>query len=201
MRDLALGFRALLRALELLSTLIERILTASGLVFLLAMWGLLLTNTVGRWLFETCDWRLQTGWCLELVGYMIPWTIFFMLGPVAKWNMHIKVTYFPSKLLGERRGATFSRMLENMTGLAVCTFLSIHSYRWIIDTINDPLGSDIPSVGGWSYPLEVIYSAVFVGLVATSYYYFHEIVKWIVSLAAQEEQAGEPVSGTATQEK
>jgi len=94
-------------------------------------------------------------------------------------------------------------MLENVTGLAVCTFLSIHSYRWIIDTMNDPLGSDIPSVSPWwsSYPLELIYSAVFVGFVATSYFYFHEIVKWIVSLVAQEEQAGEPVSGTATQEK
>ena len=99
MRNLSSGFRALLRALEVLSALIERILTSAGLVFLIAMWGLLLTNTVGRWLFETWGWKFQTGWCLELVGYMIPWTIFFMLGPVAKWNMHIKVTYFPSKLL------------------------------------------------------------------------------------------------------
>jgi TRAP-type C4-dicarboxylate transport system permease small subunit len=198
MKRIKLGLIGLLRGLDILSTLVEKILTSAGVVFLIGMWGLLLVNTVARWISITSDWNPDTGWTLEIVGFMIVWSIFVMIGPVAKWDMHIKVNYFPEKLLGERRGASFIRMMENLTGLAVCIFMSIHTYRWIIETVNNPLGTGMLSSAGWVYPLWLLRLGLFVGFVSISFIYFQRTLKWIVDVVTQKEQAGELESGKAT---
>lgn len=154
-----------LYVIEKISTALERFLLIFGVLLLVAMWLLLLLNTVNRWLGS----NYTTSWTLEIVGWMVAWTIFVLMGPVAKYDEHIKISFLPQKFLGEARGLAFIRMLENMAGLAVCTFFAIHTFRWIIDSYH--LGYQIRSVAGFIYPIYILRAGIFVGFATTALFY------------------------------
>ncbi|MFC2018063.1 TRAP transporter small permease [Chloroflexota bacterium] len=194
MSGIGQGSKALLMGLGIFTTFIERILTSFSIFLLITMWVLLLYNTVHEWL----DTSWITTWTLEIVGWMVAWSIFVLMGPVAKWDTHIKVTYFPTRLLGERVGAAFVQMVENMAGLAVGIFMSIHSMRFIYWTTELPGNMANPeSVAGWTYPLWAVHSGLFVGFVTLSVFYFNRIILWIVNIVSQRGQVNVNESGMA----
>jgi len=166
---------ALWRGFKAFSTSMEFFWTTFGVVLLLGMWGLLFLNTVARWL----DWN-SIGWSNEILRFMIPWSIFVMAGPVTRQNAHIKVTFLPEKLLGEKRGTILINCLECLAGLAICIYLSIASYSYFNNARLD--GRTEASVGGWEYPLWIIRSGIFWGFLFCSVFYFERSVKWIQSL-------------------
>lgn len=175
---------ALWRIFEAFSTFMEVFWTVFGVALLLGMWGLLFLNTLARWF----DWS-SVGWSMEIVGFMIAWSIFVMAGPVTRHNAHIKVTLIPEKLLGEKRATVFINGLECLAGLAICIYLSIPSFHYFNNTRLEGWTQD--SVGGWTYPLWIIRSGIFWGFVFCSFYYFERSVKWIQSLLTSEGPVGE----------
>ena len=78
------------------------------------------------------------------------------------------------------------RVLENLAGLSVSIFLSIHAFRWVINTYN--LDYTMKSVAGWTYPLWVLRLAIFVGFSTAAYFYLDRTIKWVVSLVTHQEQ-------------
>lgn len=182
MSGIGQGAKTLLNSWEVFSNLIERLLTNFSILLLIAMWLLLLYNTVNEWL----DSSWITTWTLEIVGWMVAWSIFVLMGPVAKWDLHIKVTYFPHRLLGESGGTAFVSMMENMAGLAVGIFMSIHAMRYVIWTSNLPGDMANPeSVGGWTYPLWAVHLGLFIGFVTLSFFYFNRIIMFMVNIVTQ----------------
>ncbi|MFC1925512.1 TRAP transporter small permease [Chloroflexota bacterium] len=177
MSGIGQGSKTLLREFDRFSTIIERFLTIFSISLLLAMWALLLINTVDEWM----DTSYKTVWMLDIVGWMVAWSIFLLMGPVARWDMHIKVNYFPTKLLGEKRGTTFIQMIENMTGLAVAIFLSIHSMRFVVWSGQQAGDLSHPDLGDWTYPVWIVNLGLFVGFVSLALFYFERTIKWIVN--------------------
>jgi len=194
MSSIGQSLKTLLRGWEAFSTLIEMALVNFSIFLLIIMWVLLLYNTINEWL----DTSWVTTWTLEIVGWMVAWSIFVLMGPVAKWDMHIKVTYFPAKLLGERVGEAFIQMTENMAGLSVGLFMSIHSWRFVIWTTNLPENMAHPeSVGGWTYPLWAVHLGLFIGFSTLSLFYFNRIIMWIVNIVLKRGKADIIKSGIA----
>ena len=177
-RSLVLVLRALGRCLEIISTAMERFWHSVAIVLLIGMWGLLLLNAISRWIEHESIAKP-----VELVGFMLAWTIFVMMGPVAKLDKHIKVTHFSVLLLGEKRGLMFTHIVESAAGLSFSIFMSIHAYRWILWTFHEDKQYD--SAFGWGYPLWIIRLGLFLGFTFLSFFYFERIVKLIKSVASQ----------------
>lgn len=191
MRGFARGFGALWRVFQIISTVMERSAHTAAIIMLYGMWGLLFLNALSRWLGSS----LGVAWSLEIVGYMIAWSIFVMIGPVAKWHRHVKMVFLPVKLLGERRGNIFMRLSENLTGLGICLYMTIHAYRWI-DMTRD-MGMKSQSVGGWFYPMWIVRLAVLIGFILLCLFYFERTVEQIRSFMTRGVGFGEFGSGEA----
>lgn len=178
-RGLVLSLRLFWRGFEMVSTVLDSFWHITAVIFLVGMWLLLLLNTISRWL-ETDSIQ---GWPLELVSYMLVWTIFVMLGPAARWNKHIRVTYFSGLLLGEKRGEILMQFIENTAGLSFATFMAIHAYRWV--DLTHRMNVEYPSAGGWEYPMWIVRSGLFVGFALLAYFYFERLVNWIITVTSQ----------------
>lgn len=196
-RNFTPAFKALWRGFQVYLTLMERLAWATeafAAILLVLMWGLLFLNTLAGW-----EWVVDTsigwGWTVELVGYLVPWTLFMMIGPVAKLDMHIKVTYLPLRLLGERRGTIFIRLIENLAGMAICSYMTLHACRWIAEVYDD--GGQEESAGGWFYPMWIVRLCIPIGFFFVSFFYLERTIRWGTELAAQKGEGSEHESGEA----
>ena len=106
MRALGWGFGALWRGFEIFSTVVHKTTITSTVIMLVGMWVLLTLNSLVRWFGGNVSWSL------EIIGYTIIWSIFVMMGPVAKQEGHIKMTFIPVRLLGERMANIYMRMVD-----------------------------------------------------------------------------------------
>ena len=177
-------FGTLWRGFEAFCSLAERFWVTFGIGLLIGMWALLLLNCIGRW-----TGAYSIGWTLEILGYMVAWSIFVMAGPITRWDAQIKVSVIPDKLLGEKRGAAFTHAVENFVGLVFCTYLTIHAFRFI----RFVWGEVEQSSAGWDYPLWLVYCGILAGFLFCSIYYFERTVRWIRQLfLARKGKGGEP---------
>ena len=183
------GFSALWHGFQMFSTVVEKSAQSFAMIMLYGMWGLMTVNAISRWLGV----NVSVAWSLEIVGYMIVWTIFVMIGPVAKWDAHIRMNFIPMKLFGENRGISFMRMAENLTALGICLYMTIHAYRWI-DMTKD-MGLEARSVADWYYPLWIIRLAILVGFILICLFYFERTVNWIVNFITQKGKTSMPGNG------
>ena len=158
----------------------ERFWVAFSVGLLTGMWVMLTLNCIGRW---TDAFRV--GWTLEILGYMVAWSIFVMAGPITRWDAHIKVSIIPDRLLGEERGTAFMHAIENFIGLGFCTYLTVHAFRFI-ELVYDQGWVERGSAG-WDYPLWILYCGILVGFLFSSLFYFERTVRWIRKLFINKE--------------
>lgn len=156
---------------EIFADLTDRFWLTFGVALLIGMWALLLVNTIAGWVGNDA-----VGWSREILSFMIAWSIIIMAGPVARRDEHIKVTFLPEKLLGEKRAKDFMQVADNLVGLALCTYLTLHSFRFVYQTYE--LHRVVQSSKGWEYPLWIIRSGIFWGFLFSSIYYFERTVRW-----------------------
>lgn len=169
------GLSILWAGLEVFFSFMDKFWQAAGVSMLIGMWGLLLVNAIARWTNLT-----PIGWSLEITGYMIAWSIFVMMGPVARTDGHIKVTFLPEKLLGQKRGTALAYNAESLVGLFMCIYLAYHSYILVHETYL--LHYRVESAGGWYYPMWIVRSGILVGFSFSALYYFERTAKWIKGL-------------------
>ncbi|MFC2018119.1 TRAP transporter small permease [Chloroflexota bacterium] len=173
--------RALWRGFEVFSNVIDTFWMTFAIALLVSMWGLLLVNTVAKWLDI-----YSVGYTLEFVKYMMAWSIFVVMGAVTRTNDHIRVSFFPEKLLGERRGAVFMYVTENLVALGMCIYFTIHAYRFIIESYNSDFVEH--SIGGWNYQMWIIRIGILVGFLFASLFYFERTMKMIKNFITHTEQ-------------
>lgn len=173
--------RAVWRVFEAANSFIDTFWMVFGVFLLLTMWGMLFFWTVAKW----AD-AYSLGWVMEIVKYMMAWSIFVVAGPVTKSNDHIRVSFVPEKLLGQKRGAAFSYAAENLVGLGMCLYFTYHSYRFIIDSYNSGF-KELSLTGDWTYPMWVIRIGILVGFLFADLFYFERTLRWIKNLITHTE--------------
>ncbi|MFC1994216.1 TRAP transporter small permease [Chloroflexota bacterium] len=97
--------------------------------FLVSVTGLVFINTVLRPITV-----LPMIWLEDIAMYVVAWSVFILLGAVARRDEHIRVGFFAEKLLGEQRAKSLWTTLENVVGLGFACFLTYHSYRYVVNT-------------------------------------------------------------------
>ena len=168
-------FIVLWRVFEAFADFMDNFWQIVGVAILTGMWGLLLLNALSR-----LTGILPINWSMEITGYMVAWSLFVMMGPIARSDQHIKITFLSEKVLGEKRAASFMHAVENLLGLFLCTYLSYHAITLVKET--KLLGLTEESSEGWEYPLWIIQSGIVVGFALTALYYFERTVKSIIRL-------------------
>ena len=193
MKGLVKVLKTIWRGFEIFSAVVERFSRALAVILLIAMSVMLLLNAAARWGIAPSS---MMGWPLSIVGYMIAWSVLVMMGPVAKLDAHIKVPFLTSKLLGERRGAMFRTLLENLVGLGYSLYLTLPSYEWVSSTFRS---GDVETLtGNWTYPLWIVYLGIFMGFAFLAFFYFERTVKWFINIASQKGGVSEPESSPPT---
>lgn len=188
------GFRGIWRGFEVFADFTDRFWTIFGVGLLIAMWGFVMVDSIATWLNIT-----SLGWSMEIVGFMVAWSIFIMAGPVARANENIKVTYFPEKLLGVKKGAAFMNASESIFGLGLSIYMTVHAYRFIDQTHH--LNWMQQSIEGWYYPMWIVRSAILIAFLFSSVYYFERVVKWIRSIFIEGATVdGNPPAGVGSDE-
>ncbi|MFC1924727.1 TRAP transporter small permease [Chloroflexota bacterium] len=193
MKGLVKVLKIIWHGFEVFSTVVERFARALAVILLIAMSVMLLLNAASRWGIAPSS---MMGWPLSIVGYMIAWSVLVMMGPVAKLDAHIKVPFLTSKLLGEKRGANFRAIMENLVGLGYSIFLTLPAYDWVSSTFRE--GTVEQLYGHWTYPLWVVRLGIFLGFTFLSFFYFERTVKWFINIASQKGGVSEPESGPPT---
>lgn len=181
-------FAPLWYVFELFCNITDKAQQIFGVIILVGMWGLLLFNMLARW----TDW-FTTNWSIEITSYMVAWSIFIMMGPITRSNEHIKVTFLPEKLLGEKRGSAFIFAVESVIGLILCLYFSYHAYDLLEVTGN----FKEPSSAGWEYPMKLIRSGILLGFLSSSIYYLERNIIWIKGLFAGSQDISSSGGGTA----
>jgi TRAP-type C4-dicarboxylate transport system permease small subunit len=156
------------------------------------MAGLLFLNALNGWLGD--PW--QVDWSLEIAAYMMVWSIFLMLASTAKEDRHIKVPFFPIRLLGEKRGNSFVYIAESLVGLMVSIYLSKQAWAFVATTRS--LDVRRLSMGGWEYPMWIVRLGILIGFIFLAFIYFERSVNWTREFIASRGKRDEPGSGEAT---
>ncbi|MFC2018066.1 TRAP transporter small permease [Chloroflexota bacterium] len=185
-------FESIWRVVGLFSTLAEKLIRYSVCLMLLGMAGLLFLFAFNGWIGD--PWKVD--WSKEIAAYMMVWSIFLMLASTAKEDRHIKVPFFPHRLLGEKRGKGFVYIAESLVGMVIAIYLS--KQAWAFVATRRSLDIKRLSMGGWEYPMWIVSLCVVIGFIFLAFIYFERSVNWVRELIASRGKSGESGSGEAT---
>ncbi|MFC2058226.1 TRAP transporter small permease [Chloroflexota bacterium] len=156
--------RRLWRWFEKFSAFLYWFATILGVSILVAMTGLILVNTLSRTIVV-----LPIGWLEDVVTVAVAWSVFLLLGPVAKRDSHIRVGFFMQKVLGIQRASSAWRALECVFGFGIAAYLSYYGYYWLI--LSYDMHTISYSAGGFWYPVWITRTVVPMGMGILAFLY------------------------------
>jgi len=148
--------------------------------FLLIMVGMMFAEVICR-LF-TGGSLLQFG--QTILRAMVAWSVFLLVGSVARRDEHIRITFFIEKALGNRAQTVWS-VLEDIVALPICIFLVWAAWRWMAFTIEQDVRLTLFQLAGFTYPSWIIHIVFPVGMGLGALFYIERIVRRVHSLRSR----------------
>ncbi|MFC1926540.1 TRAP transporter small permease [Chloroflexota bacterium] len=170
---------------------LEKLTSGFGVLLVLGMAGILFVATILRYVFN-----YTIGWSLDMTTFMLTWSVFIVIGSATRRNAHIRIGFFLEMMVGEKRARVISITLENVIGLAMCSFLAWTGYRWIAMTRDQ--GLSVWSTGGFKYPVWIPIIVVALGMGLAGIFYLERTIKQILALGAFKRSAGMIEQGEGT---
>ncbi|MFC1926134.1 TRAP transporter small permease [Chloroflexota bacterium] len=109
------------------------------------------------------------------VVIMLVWTVFLLIGSVARRDEHIRIGFFVNKLLG-KRASPFIYGLESVASLALCIYFAYWGIRWVQLAMIINEGISYNELGD-EYPAWIPYIIAPGGLIIAATFYLERIVR------------------------
>ena len=140
-------------------------------------------------MFAEVIYRIFTGGSLLQFGQtilraMVAWSVFLLVGSVARRDEHIRITFFIEKALGSRAQTVWS-VLEDIVTLPICIFLVWASWRWLAHTMEQDVQFTLFQLAGFTYPAWIIYVIFPIGMGLGALFYIERVVRRIRSLRSR----------------
>ncbi|MFC1963047.1 TRAP transporter small permease [Chloroflexota bacterium] len=166
------------RAIETFANALDRMSTGIVVFFLIVMATLMFVVTVVRYFVV-----ISFGWTEEVLGFLLAWSVFLLIGAAARRGEHIRVGFFLERFLGENRAKNVSTVVENVVGLAACSYFTWYGCKWVIWGFRHGLESW--SAGGFYYALWIPWIIVPIGLGLISFFYLERCIGQLAHLVSR----------------
>ncbi|MFC1963036.1 TRAP transporter small permease [Chloroflexota bacterium] len=162
---------------QILSKWLAYSATGFGVLMLVSIVALVFLNITSRLVVV-----LPLGWLVDVIIFMLVWTIFMLLGPVARKNEHIRVGFLLERLLGQKKAQECWIALESICGFIISCFFVYHGYRWIVFTYDKH--QMLYSPGGFWYVLWIPRIGLPLGFFILAVIYLERVIKQLLPLIA-----------------
>ncbi|MFC1994367.1 TRAP transporter small permease [Chloroflexota bacterium] len=169
--------RKIIRILSAITSALELISASFGVVIVLAMMGITFISVVLRYLFNQ-----PISWTEFVLGYMLAWSIFLLMGSVTRKDDHIRMSFVIERLFGENKARKISTTVENVFGLGISAFFFFHGYRWVLNSYRAGLAEWTSA--GFTYPVWIVRIVAPIGLGLVTLFYLERCIKQIARLIA-----------------
>jgi len=184
--------RFLLRVLDTFPAWLEKATILASILMLVGMVGIMFVSTVFRYMVD-----LPMKWSEEALTYMLAWSIFILMGSVARRGEHVKIGFFMERIMGSpEKAQRVSDVLENIIGLCISIFLAYAAYRWM--NVSREMGTTLWSAAGFSYADWITRIVPTLGLCLLSLFYFERNIRMLLSVANSKRRAHHSDNGSIT---
>ncbi|MFC1974342.1 TRAP transporter small permease [Chloroflexota bacterium] len=153
--------------------MLDRFAVGLGIFMLFVTVGLIFVNSSARVIVI-----LPAGWIEDVVVFMVAWSVFLMLGPVAKRDEHIRVGFLVSRVLGEKKAETVWTAVENIIGLGFASLFAFYGYEWVVFSYDQHLIRYSP--GGFWYAVWIVRIAVPLGMSILAFLYLERTIRQLM---------------------
>lgn len=184
--------RFLLRALDVFPAWVERATMLASILMLIGMVLIMFVSTVFRYIVE-----LPMKWSEEALMFMLAWSIFILMGSVARRDEHVRIGFVMEWVMGSpEKARRVWNVLENVIGLGISIFLAYAAYRWL--NISRDMGSIVWSAAGFSYPQWLTRIVPTLGLFLLSFFYFERNIRMLLAVVASRRKDQSSDNGDVT---
>jgi TRAP-type C4-dicarboxylate transport system permease small subunit len=114
-----------LRALETVASWLEKFSLGVAVFLLLAMFAIMFYSIIARYAANS-----PLIWSEELLSFFFSYSIFIILGALARSDQHIRIGFFIERIFGEEKAKLIGTTLENIIGLSVTALFAYTAYQW-----------------------------------------------------------------------
>jgi TRAP-type C4-dicarboxylate transport system permease small subunit len=158
-----------------LLALVQRATIAVSVVLLLVMtWGMF-AGVVMRYFVGGHVPYLET-----FLGVLLAWSVFLLIGSVARRDEHIRIGFFAETVL-RQRAQPFFTALENIISLPLLIYLAWVGYRWVVFHM-DQGTREFLGRSTTTYPVWPTITVVSIGCGIGALFYLERTVKQVRSL-------------------
>ncbi|MFC1926765.1 TRAP transporter small permease [Chloroflexota bacterium] len=134
-----------------------------------------------------------------IIRLTMGWTVFLLLGSVARMNEHIRIGFFIDKALGPKAGS-FVYAMENIVMLPLCIYLGWVGYRWVAFYFRLGFRDELTTIGGPTYPTWIPMVILPIGLFICAAFYLERMITQIHAIRLRrKEQDTDGDSGEAAE--
>jgi TRAP-type C4-dicarboxylate transport system permease small subunit len=173
---------ALLRAMDAFPMWVERLTMVASVAMLILMVSIMFLATIFRYILES-PWK----WSEEALVYLMAWSIFILIGSVARQNEHIRIGFVMERIMGgPKRAAVVSNALENIIGVCIAIFLAYAAVRWT--NTSREMGTIVWSATGVKYSQWLVRIIPTAGLCLLSLFYLERSIRMLLALVHSRRQ-------------
>jgi TRAP-type C4-dicarboxylate transport system permease small subunit len=155
---------------------VERLTMGLSVTMLILMVSIMFLATIFRYILES-PWK----WSEEALVYLMAWSIFILMGSVARQNQHVRIGFLMERIMGgPKRAELVSSALENIIGVCIGIFLAYAAVRWT--NTSREMGTIVWSATGVSYSQWLVRIIPTTGLCLLSLFYLERSIRMLISL-------------------
>ncbi|OGO02028.1 MAG: hypothetical protein A2Y59_05415 [Chloroflexi bacterium RBG_13_52_14] len=174
--------RFIIRVLDVFPAWVERTVMLASVLMLIGMSGIMFLGTILRYLFHS-PWK----WPEEVVVYMFAWSIFILMGAVARQYGHVRISFFIDHVMGSPdKAQRISNVVENIIGLGISIFLAYAAFRWM--NFSREMGVVLWSATGLRYGQWLVRIVPMLGLFLLSFFYLERSIRMLLAVAISRRQ-------------
>jgi len=169
--------RFIIRILDVFPAWVERATLLASILMLIGMTGIMFLSTIFRYILDS-PWK----WSEEALVYMLSWSIFILMGSVARKHEHVRISFFIDRVMGSPdKAQRVSNVLENIVGLGISIFLAYAAFRWL--NLSREMGAIVWSATGHTYAEWLTRIVPTLGLCLLSFFYLERSIRMLLSFA------------------
>ncbi len=169
--------RVLLRVLDAFPSWVEKAIVLVSVLMLVGMAGVMFLATIFRYILDR-PWQ----WPEEVLVYLMAWSVFILVGPVARQNAHVRLGFVLERIISSpSKAQMISSALENVIGLGIGIFLAYAAVRWM--NISREMGTIVWSATGHSYAQWLTRIVPMIGLCLLAFFYLERSIRMLLYFA------------------
>ncbi|UCC60772.1 MAG: TRAP transporter small permease [Dehalococcoidia bacterium] len=174
--------RFIIRILDVFPAWVERATLLASVLMLIGMAGIMFLSTIFRYLLDS-PWK----WSEEALVYMLAWSIFILMGSVARQYGHVRISFFIDRIMGSPdKAQRLSNVMENIIGLGIGIFLAYSAFRWM--NFSREMGAIVWSAAGFTYAQWLTRIVPTLGLCLLSFFYLERSIRMLLAVAISRRQ-------------